>query len=414
MTNIEIFMSINNKKDCKSSSNNSGGPRILEQLDLEQEVVEAEVLGADEALHANERSGAPPETSEARQRPSFMTEADVKILRDKHVFLRDFSDVFIKNTPIGDLMKIESTAMKARELERAKDAEDKLAINKMALASTYTNVGAGRDNRWSALHEGRFLGGACCSTAKLWLAAREKLGLSFPPPVGNYDMGSIGLAGYVSAKGWTELANPASTKLSIKMFSINSSANRSSNKKTAESDDEFLDISEFKLALRVMRTALSLIMPWNYSVAAIEGFFHQNNFCHAELANVEKKAAVLARFTDYVLAQNSDRWRDSEPFINTGELKTTWAAFFGAQPQASSSQKSKKQQGGKGSHQKAADPKLALGICFSWNLGQCLKPAGSCTTSKGRPLKHICDHVADPAKPTEVCGKDHIRKDFHK
>jgi hypothetical protein len=198
------------------------------------------------------------------------------------------------------------------------------------------------------------------------------------------------------------------------MFSINSSANRSSNKKSADSDDEFLDISEFKLALRVMRTAMAFIMPWNYSVAAIEGFFHQNNFCHSELANVEKKAAVLARFTDYVLAQNSDRWRDSEPFINTGELKTTWAAFFGAQPQASSSQKSKKQQGGTGNHQKAADPKLALGICFSWNLGQCLKPAGSCTTSKGRPLKHICDHVPDPAKPTEVCGKDHIRKDFHK
>jgi hypothetical protein len=227
-------------------------------------------------------------------------------------------------------------------------------------------------------------------------------------------MGSIGLAGYLSAKGWTEIANHASTKLSIKMFSINSSANRSSSKKS-DTDDEFLDISEFKFALRVMRTAMTFVMSWNYLIAAIEGFFHQNNFCHAELASVEKKASVLTRFTDYVLAQNSDRWRDSEPFINAGELKTTWAAFFGAQPQASSSQKGKKQSGGgKNQHQKAADPKLALGICFAWNMGQCLKAAGSCATAKGRPLKHICDHVADPAKPTEVCGKDHIRKDFHK
>jgi hypothetical protein len=322
--------------------------------------------------------------------------------------------MFIKNTPIGDLMKIESTAMKARELDRAKDAEDKLALNKMAVASTYTTVRGGQDNRWNTLHEGRFLGGACCSTAKLWLAAREKLQLSYAPPVGNYDLGSVGLAGYVSAKGWTELANPASTKLSIKMFSINSSSNRSSSKKSSDTEDEFLDISEFKLALRVMRTAMAFIMPWNYSIMALEGFFFQNNFCQNDLANVEKKANVLGRFSDYVLQQNSDRWRDSEPFLNTGDLKGVWSAFFGAQPQASASQKSKKQTGQKGNNQKQADPKMALGICFAWNQGQCLKPAGTCATSKGRPLKHICDHVADPAKPTEVCGKEHIRKDFHK
>jgi hypothetical protein len=34
--------------------------------------------------------------------------------------------------------------------------------------------------------------------------------------------------------------------------------------------------------------------------------------------------------------------------------------------------------------------------------------------AKGRPLKHVCDYAADRNKPTEVCGKDHMRKDFHK
>jgi hypothetical protein len=391
---------------------NSGGPRLLEQLDLDIEVREAEALGQDEALHS--RPDDQRNSILHRTKTSFLSEADIKVLRDKHIFLRDFSDEFIKNTAIGDLMKIESTAMKARELERSKDAEDKLAVNKTALASTFTSVRAGLDNRWSSLHEGRFLGGACCSTAKLWLAARERLQLTFAPPVGNYDLGSIGLAGYVSAKGWSELANPASTKLSVKMFSINSSCNRSSSKKSADGEDEFLDISEFKLALRVMRTAMSFIMPWNFSILAIEGFFFQNNFCQTDLASVEKKASVLGRFTDYVLAQNSDRWRDSEPFLNTGELKSAWSAFFGAQPQAAVSQKAKNAPGKKNHGQKQVDPKLALGICFAWNMGQCLKPAGSCATSKGRPLKHICDNVADPAKPTEVCGKEHIRKDFHK
>jgi hypothetical protein len=239
------------------------------------------------------------------------------------------------------------------------------------------------------------------------------MGLTFAPPVGNYDLGSVSLTGYASAKGWAELANPASTKISVRMFSINSSSGRASSKKT-DSDDEFLDVSEFKLALRVMRTALAFIMPWNHSVLALEGFFFQNNFCSQDLANVERKASTLARFADYVLAQNSDRWRDSEPYLSARDLKSVWAAFFGAQPHAAAGQKNKKANNQKQNSQKTPDPRLALGICFAWNLGQCLKPAGTCATAKGSPLKHVCDYVADPAKPTEVYGKDHIRKDFHK
>jgi hypothetical protein len=373
-------------------------------------------LMEDEALHTRTAPATGQNWILPGARSSCLSDADIKVLRDKHLFLCDFSDAFIRNTSIGDLMKIESTAMKARELERVKDADDRLAMNKVAMANTFTTVGAGLDNRWNTLHEGRFLGGASCSTAKLWLTAKQHMGSSYAPPVGNYDMGSVGLAGYVSAKGWAELANPASTKLSIKMFNINACGSRASSKKTGDQDEDFLDVSEFKLALRVLRTAMSFVMPWNFSILALEGFYHQNNFCYLDLEKVEKKAWVLSRFTDYVLAQNSDKWRDGEPFLSAGELKAVWAAFFGAQPHALISKKGGQKQNNnqKGSGGKPLDPRLSLGICFAWNLGQCLKAAGTCTTSKGRPLKHICDYAADPAKPTDVCGKDHIRKDFHK
>jgi hypothetical protein len=379
-------------------------------MELEEELFQASNLIEDEQLHS--RSAMMP-PSFPRQM-AVLTDSDIKVLRDKHEFLRDFSDSFIKHTPIGDLMKIESTSMKAKEIDRAKDADEKLALNKVALASTFTTVPAGVDNRWNTLHPGRFLGGASCTTAKLWLAAKENLGSTFAPPVGNYDMGSVGLAGYVSSKGWAELANPASTKLSIRMFNINSSGTRTSSKKSADEDDEFLDVSEFKLALRVLRTAMMFVMPWNYSILALEGFFYQTNFCSQDLANVEKRAWVLSRFTDYVIGQNSDRWRDGEPFMNTGDLKAVWASFFGAQPQALMGQKQKKPDQKKNQQNKAADPRLALGICFAWNQGNCVKPAGTCVTAKGRPLKHVCDFAADPAKPADVCGKDHMRKDFHK
>jgi hypothetical protein len=90
-------------------------------------------------------------------------------------------------------------------------------------------------------------------------------------------------------------------------------------KKLSEGDEETLDIGEFKLALRAMRTAYQFAMPWNLSVLALEGFFMQNNYCYNDLANVDKKASVLVKFADYVLQQNGDRWRDSEPFLTTGK-----------------------------------------------------------------------------------------------
>jgi hypothetical protein len=201
---------------------------------------------------------------------------------------------------------------------------------------------------------------------------------------------------------------------SIRMFNINSCGSRAASKKTAEPEEDFLDVSEFKLALRVLRTAMAFVMPWNHSILALEGFFFQSNFCSQDLANEERRAWVLSRFTDYVIAQNGDRWRDGEPFLSAGDLKAVWASFFGAQPVAVMGQKSKGQGAKKPQQAKAADPRLGLGICFAYNQGNCLKPAGSCVTAKGRPLKHVCDFAADQSKPLEVCGKEHVRKDFHK
>ena len=136
--------------------------------------------------------------------------------------------------------------------------------------------------------------------------------------------------------------------------------------------------------------------------------FFQANFCSTDLSNTEKKGWYLTRFTDYVLEQNSDRWRDVEPFLMAGELKSSWASFFGSRPKASSSQPGEKEQ--KNTPRKAA---WGLGICFMWNIGQCIKPACGCKSKKGTDLKHICNHVAELAKPLEVCSKEHMRKNFH-
>jgi hypothetical protein len=199
------------------------------------------------------------------------------------------------------------------------------------------------------------------------------------------------------------------------MFSINNCTakiGRSSAADNADTaGDDIQDLGEFKLALRTLRTAASFVQPWNHSFLAIEGFMMQTQFCVADPAGLEKRAALLTQFVDYCIGQNADRWRDREPFINTGELKNTWAAFFGARPQAALNIKAKANKKGAA---KGLQTRKWLDICFPWNAGNCLKAPGDCKSTKGTTLRHVCNYVPDRSKPDVVCGKDHTRASFHK
>jgi hypothetical protein len=44
---------------------------------------------------------------------------------------------------------------------------------------------AGKDNRWTILHDARFLAGAACSASRLWLAARKKIGVTGHASIGS-------------------------------------------------------------------------------------------------------------------------------------------------------------------------------------------------------------------------------------
>jgi hypothetical protein len=117
---------------------NTGGAYTMDDSELEESLRLARGLLEEEATH----SRGPAGSSETRQisRSLAPSEDDIAVLKRKHPFLTEFLDNFIKNTPIGDLMKIQSTAMKAGELEKAKDADDRLAVNKAALLTTFTAV----------------------------------------------------------------------------------------------------------------------------------------------------------------------------------------------------------------------------------------------------------------------------------
>ncbi len=329
---------------------------------------------------------------------------DLQVLKDKFPFLTEFSDSFLANTPLADLLKMGTTEMKLSVMDKGKDADDRLSSNKMALASTFTTVDSGKDNRWNTLHSARYLAGAGVSATKMWINARKAIGLRGHPPIGNYDMTSIGLAGLVTAKGWIELHDPSSTKLKLKMFNVNKvSSNKSS-------EDDFFELADLKIAMRAMKAATSYVMPWNKSIDALDGFLHQNNFCNLETGHLEKRAQLLTQFIDYVLGQNAERWRDEEPFLTCGDLKTAWSAFFGVRSQTATRKKDKDHHKRLGTEKPKRRPD---GLCWAYNDGKCPKAAADCKTSGGKPLRHVCNFVVDKSKPEDICGKDHMRYKSH-
>jgi hypothetical protein len=349
-----------------------------------------------------------------------MSDQDLAAMRAKFPFLEAFTDTFIRTTPPESLLKMEATTIKMRDSERGRDAEDKLAANRAALAATSKAIPAGTDNRWSVLHEGRFLPGAGCSAAKIWLKAREVLGLTGAPPLGNYDMAAVGLGGFVTAKGWVELANPSSTKLSLKLFNLNNCSSKVSTSKSESSDKhlpDFAEIGEFQLALRTLRNAAAFVSPWNFSFAALENFLVNSRFCATDLTGVERPAVILTQFVDYVLVENAARWRDAEAFLTSGELKNSWQAFFSARPQSALQRKTTtlapptvKKPGSANSNKKR---RPFIDVCYNFNKGICQKQPGQCVSASGTILRHVCDHRPDPNNLIAFCGQNHRRIDNH-
>ena len=196
----------------------SGEPVVITDEELEVNARLADQLFQDEQDHSAQSRVAIPDPG---IRVGLLEVGQLDVLRKRHAFLNEYPDSMLVNTPIETLLKLESTSIKLKNLERAKDAEDKLAFNREALMTTEFKVKQGVDNRWSILHEARFLPGAACSSAKLWLKAREVLGSNIQAPVSVYDMASVGLAGHVTPRGWLALGDPGNSSISINMFSIN-------------------------------------------------------------------------------------------------------------------------------------------------------------------------------------------------
>ena len=231
-------------------------------------------------------------------------------------------------------------------------------------------------------------------------------------------MAAVGMGGFVTSRGWLELHNPGSSRLSLRMFSLNNCGSRAGASKSSsglreDELEEIVELGEFKLAMRALRVAASFCMPWNQAFVALENFLIQSDYCHSDLSGTDRQALSLTQFVDYVLGENSKRWRDGDPFLDHSAITNAWTAFYGARTQ-SATKRSKDSGGFNAAKKKVTHKRKWIDVCFPWNAGKCLKPAGSCMSASGVPLRHVCNHVADKNKPDNYCGKDHACHVYHK
>jgi hypothetical protein len=212
-------------------------------------------------------------------------------------------------------------------------------------------------------------------------------------------------------------------KISLKLFNINNCSARASSSRATANPHEMADVrdlGEFKLALRALRTAAQFVCPWNMSFLALEGFLIQTDYCRAELAGDERPASTLTQFVDFILQTNAARWRDSLGFLSTGELAAYWASFHGARPKnmvphpRPRCTPSATPPGPPPAEQRGRSGSVFPGwMSATRGTSGSAKAAGSCISSRGVPLRHVCDwrDINNPTAP--VCGQDHQRALFH-
>ena len=178
--------------------------------------------------------------------------------------LRELPEALVKKLPLSAMFQLNSALAKERKTSNNLGVNTRLAHNAKKVARCPLSIQSGQDNRKELLHPARFLGGASCSLAEQWSAARAAIGEEGVTALGNYDFDSVGCGSSVTPK--------ASQEMKLKFFHLPNVANSGlSSKKTEEVEGgdslrEIADLESYKVALNTAREAMASALPWNRSV----------------------------------------------------------------------------------------------------------------------------------------------------
>jgi hypothetical protein len=59
------------------------------------------------------------------------------------------------------------------------------------------------------------------------------------------------------------------------------------------------------------------------SIVVLENFLLDTKMCHSNIGGLDKQAAILTRFCDYILLENPAKWRDETSFLVYNDLVNT-------------------------------------------------------------------------------------------
>ena len=318
--------------------------------------------------------------------------------------------------PIDVLLHINDALVRDESASRRMEADSRMAQNADSLLANPRAIQPGWDDRLTRLHPLWFMGGPACSAQQLWNLARNTLGNDCIPALASHDMDSVGWGGSVTAKGWLELANPASKNLQLKLFNMDNISSSTGQRafslvdgddttiNMGESLKEITDMKEFENCLTTARVALGYVHPWNKSIEAIEGFMRNSNYCAKELSGRFNRAALLTGFVNYVFGRNAAAWKNRGMFLTADELRPVWTAWFSKQACSSVAPAKEREKKPTREFQRQKN-----NLCRRYNSkGGCDKKESDCKTTFGLRLRHLCNFRLPNGR---ICKRNHPSPD---
>jgi len=357
-----------------------------------------------------------------------LQDCDLNILK-KNPQLAGFSDAFIKQISASDYLRLIEHQTKTETSKSSRETlDERMTSNKDKLGQDYEKE---FDDGNTNLCKARFSSAPICSNQTLFQLARKNLPFKGLDPVSCYDLGSVGLGGNCTMKGWSEVHNPGSSNLVLKHFNVRNAENSHSGGskvslidggESLEIGDPMKEISgmpEFKLALRTMNAAMKRAQPWNYSIEALVHFLENTNYLERDITS-GNQASVLTKFVNYILGANAHRWRTETPFFTTRELGQEWGTWRGttaisAPLPVNHSYIREQKFHNKGSFLKPSNiqhketrKQPFSDLCIRYNTGRCPNQAdSSCQlrTKEGKSvnLRHLCNKIVNG----KTCNRNH-------
>ena len=152
-------------------------------------------------------------------------------------------------------------------------------------------------------------------------------------PYGDFDLTGMGLNFNIAPRGFAEACNPASSNITLKLYSPKNCTNftkensritfdGSSSFSLTEALTEIQSKAEIREALWAMTVTLIHCRPYCRGAMNLFSFFFSKNFFEDEL-----KASQVANLVDFLLGVNRSRWLAGSPPLSYAELEAETTAY---------------------------------------------------------------------------------------